>query len=111
MKKLFLFSTMLTFTCGGFCADDTTVPKSDYITAQVTVVTQFLQNYQSFKTLRKQWDALGYGTTLKDSDFSGSNIHLSSTTLTAIIVSEQAITDLMEAGGNAHLSNLYKAVR
>lgn len=112
MKKIILFSVLLMGFVLNSNAVDLAQKKQSYVHRQQAAVDQLISVLSTVRNLRLEWDAEGFSGTFTDQDMIDAGFpYMSAADLTSIVVSEQAITDLLAAGGNAHNTNLYKIVR
>lgn len=111
MKKEILFAvSVIVLGVALSFATDMTQKKLGYLNRQEVAVERFMDAVNMFKSLRTEWDAEGYSSLYQDSDFYGTYGNMMAADLTAIVVSEQAVTDLLASNGNGHYTNLYKIV-
>lgn len=78
---------------------------ADFISRYRTSTTLFLTALNELLAARQQYDALDYGNTLTDEDFTGANADLTKADLVAAVGSVEAIAGFVDAG---HDTNLYK---
>jgi hypothetical protein len=80
---------------------------SQWISRYRETVTNFLRVFETLEGLRAQYDALGYGTSLTEEDFAGSNADIDLAKLTAAVSSVEAIGGFLATG---HSTNLYHLI-
>lgn len=78
-----------------------------WITRYREMVTSYLNALNMLNSLREQYDALAYGTTLTEEDFAGPNADIDLAKLTAAVASVEAIDGFMAQG---HSTNLYHLI-
>lgn len=113
MKKYLLIAVALMGMVGSAFASnppDLGAKRLDYIRRQKALVKVIIGAALAMKDMRKEWDAQNYSGQFVDGDFINENAHITAADFTAIIVTEQAITDLLEANGNGHYTNLFKII-
>ena len=111
MRKLIVFVFALALG-SRLIAEDPSIRRKAYIEKQRILVTKLIALLSDMKELRVEYDATGMSGTFVEQDFidTGNN-HITPAQFTSVIVSEDAITSLLTAGGNAHYTNLYRIVR
>lgn len=113
MKKLLIVGLIIAGLSGTSFASnppDLGAKRLDYIKRQKALVKVIIGAALAMKDMRKEWDAQNYSGAFVDGDFINENAHITAADFTAIIVTEQAITDLLEANGNGHYTNLFKII-
>lgn len=80
---------------------------SQWITKYRETITSYLNVFNALTSLREQYDALAYGTTLTEEDFAGPNSDIDLAALTSAVASVEAIDGFMASG---HATNLYKLI-
>lgn len=86
----------------------TTEQQTMFITEWRFGVERLLDGIEKVKGMRTEYDASGYSAL---STFTLSNDHLTNGTWTGIISSFDTLYSTLEAGGNAHFTNLYMVRR
>lgn len=80
---------------------------TDFVTDMRVAAGVILTAMDRLHALRKEWDALDYGTTLPPEAFAEENADVTADELASVFVTEDALESLLSSG---HYSNLY-AVR
>lgn len=81
--------------------------RSNFVSNLRTDIQGFLTAMDTFRSLKRQWDALGYSGNIVSADLVGANADLAPADVANFISSMQAVDDFCT--NNFHYSNLEKA--
>lgn len=111
MKKIIATLLLMIAPSMAFSAD-LNGQRVAYIQRQQAAVNQLLRIMSVMRDLRLEYDSQGYSGTFTDENLQSAGLdNMTADNFTSVIVSEQAITDLLAANGNGHYTNLYRIYR
>lgn len=112
MKRIALVLGLVVGLFSQSIAEDPSIHRRAFIERERIATTRLLDVLNEIRELKLEYDSQGFSGTFVDQDFIDSNNnHINPVQFGDMISSQQAIMDLLAAGGNAHNTNLYRIVR